>query len=126
MVTDREMSAKEIKWEDDGFKVYEWRQPGGRLIGRRELMLPEVITPGVFHDDPAVKYNVYCPFCGSHDLHVHGDDDLMFWIACHQCGASGPLKAEEEWAWKHWATRWNLYMKREEAGTSGEDEQGEG
>lgn len=97
--------------------VYEWTSPDGRkLIGRRETMLPEVVTPGAMHDDPAVRYNVYCPFCGSHNLRVKPVWRTFHFVSCLDCKAAGPVRKFPEEAWESWATRWNLYLKDEKVG----------
>lgn len=43
-----------------------------------------------------------CPFCGGSDLE---EDEKEEYIACHTCGASGPMKTENESPTVKWNTR---------------------
>jgi len=45
-----------------------------------------------------------CPFCGSADLTVRGDDDVefCFWVHCMHCNAEGPIAQSRRFAIVKW------------------------
>lgn len=50
-----------------------------------------------------------CPFCGSDEISVGSrsdhPDESQAWVACHKCGASGPVAETESKAICHWNAR---------------------
>ena len=46
-----------------------------------------------------------CPFCGSTDVAVIGNDDRLFNVECSDCGILGPVSSSYEYAVLYWNNR---------------------